>query len=106
MRVHRQGRERQSWTANGTDWAGFTAVVGNGLEDSTWLRVSVFGEVARALAGSVDPNTRLYIEGRARINEYQGKDGQRRVGLAVTAWKAERLAIGRSRRPKRSHRWR
>jgi hypothetical protein len=63
-------------------------------------------EVARALAGSVDPNTRLYIEGRARINEYQGKDGQRRVGLAVTAWKAERLAIGRSRRPKRSHRWR
>jgi single-stranded DNA-binding protein len=85
-------------SAKGVLWAGFSAVVGNG-DDASWLRVSIFGDVARKLAGNITRGDKLYLEGQLTLSRYL-KDGEERVNLQVAASKCEPLGIGRNR-PKR-----
>lgn len=87
-------------SAKGTVWAGFSAVVGSGAEEATYLRVSVFGDVARKLAGNVERGTKLYLEGALSLSRYR-KEGEERVNLQVAASKCEPLGIGKHK-PKRS----
>ena len=82
-------------SAKGVIWAGFSAVVGSG-DDATYLRVSVFGDVAQKLAGNITRGDKLYLEGQLTLSRYR-KDGEERVNLQVAASKCEPLGIGRNR---------
>ena len=63
----------------------------------TWVSVTVFEEKARALAG-LTKGAEVYVEGRLTMNTWEGKDGQPRTGLSVSAWRVEVLGkIGKSR---------
>ena len=68
-----------------------------GKDTSTWLRVTCFGETAKAIGGNCSKGDRVYVEGTLTPNEYE-KDGEKRHGLNVAAWKCERVGnIGQHR---------
>jgi single-stranded DNA-binding protein len=63
------------------------------------VSIAVFEEKARALAG-LKNGAEVYVEGRVTMNTWEGKDGQQRAGLSVSAWQVTPLGqIGR-RKPK------
>ena len=68
----------------------------NGMTE--WLRVTVWGDQAEALnaAGSLGKGAEAYVEGRIKMNEWTGTDGEKRSGLNLSAWRVDVLgAIGR-----------
>ncbi len=70
--------------------------------ETEWARVTVWGERAEQLhhAGTLSKGAEVYVEGRLRLNTWQGQDGQQRAGLNVSAWTVQPMGqIGR--RPKR-----
>src|SRR5262245_639765 len=72
----------------GKPWASLSACVGDG-DDAQWLRVAVFGEKATSLR--VAKGDRVYVEGRIKLENWTGRDGQPRSGLKVAAWRLQRL---------------
>jgi single-stranded DNA-binding protein len=93
---------------SGKPWTSINVAVDTGEEDAAgrskaqWVRVAVFGEAAERLDGAAK-GTRLYVEGTLTLNEWNAPGGEPRHGLAVAAWKCERVgssAIGRNK-PKR-----
>jgi single stranded DNA-binding protein len=81
----------------GKPWAAFNVGVGAG-DNIQWARVAVFGEAAECVAGSLEKGDRVYVEGRLQLNEWTAKDGEKRAGLSVAAWKCEKLGqIGRNK---------
>jgi single-stranded DNA-binding protein len=61
------------------------------------VSVSVFEEKALALA--MAKGVEVYVEGRLSLNTGSGKDGDKRTGLSVSAWRVEVLGrIGKSRK--------
>jgi single-strand DNA-binding protein len=61
-----------------------------------WVKVSYFGQDAEALAERLTKGSEAYAEGRIRLAQWQGRDGQSHYGLNMTAWKLEVLgAIGK-----------
>ena len=64
--------------------------------------MAVFGETAERLCQALHKGDRVYVEGTLRLSEWTGRDGEKRTGLSVAAWKAEKLGvIGRNKPPKR-----
>jgi single-stranded DNA-binding protein len=60
--------------------------------------VAVFGEAAERLCAALEKGNKVYVEGTLRLSEWTGKGGEKRTGLSVAAWKAEKLgAIGRNK---------
>jgi single-stranded DNA-binding protein len=60
------------------------------------LQIAVFGDKANSLA--LAKGDRCYVEGRLKLESWQGKDGQERQGLKVSAWRVERLGeIGKNK---------
>ena len=56
----------------------------------------MFGDKANSLA--MAKGDRCYVEGRLKLESWQGKDGQERQGLKVSAWRVERLGeIGKNK---------
>lgn len=65
-----------------------------------WVRCVVWGAEAEQLhvAGALVKGAEVYVEGRARLKEWRGQDGQQRAGVDVSAWTVQPLgAIGRHR---------
>lgn len=59
---------------------------GNWVDDgTTWRRVTVWGEAAEALTNACDKGTRVIVYGNERMTEFEGKDGNPRQSLEVTA---------------------
>lgn len=86
----------------GTLWASFTAIVGGSdAGTGTFVRVSIFGDVAQKLAGNIARGSKVYIEGSLRLNEYTSGEDAKRAGLQVAASKCEVLGIGHNK-PRRS----
>jgi len=84
-------------SAAGKPWARLSMAVGNG-DDTQWVSVLTFGEIAEQLCAAMHKGDKLYVEGTLRLNEWTGREGEKRTGLSVAAWKAEKLgAIGRSK---------
>lgn len=60
------------------------------------MQIAVFGDKANSLAFA--KGDRCYVEGRLKLESWQGKDGQERQGLKVSAWRVERLGeIGKNK---------
>ena len=58
---------------------------GEWIEETDWFRVSVFGDRAERAAEQLRKGNRVFVEGRFRTREFEGKDGQKRTSLDVTA---------------------
>ena len=101
--IGRLGTEPELKTSQaGKPWAAFNVGVGDG-DNIQWVRIAVFGERAQELSAILHKGDRVYVEGAIRLNEWTGKDGEKRSGLSVAAWKCEKLGqIGTNRRKPRT----
>jgi single-stranded DNA-binding protein len=81
----------------GKSYLTFTAGVGEG-DAVQWVRVAVFGDRAQELDGVLHKGSKVYCEGRIRLDEWIAKDGAPKHGLSVAAFRIEPLnQIGRNR---------
>jgi single-strand DNA-binding protein len=55
------------------------------VEATDWFRVSVWGDRAERAAESLRKGNRVFVEGRFRTREFEGRDGQKRTSLEITA---------------------
>jgi single-stranded DNA-binding protein len=69
---------------------------GNG-DQTTWVRVSVFGDRAVELAPTLKKEMQLYVTGRLTLDKWTGRDGHERTGISVAAGHIEPCEIGRQR---------
>jgi single-strand DNA-binding protein len=103
----RLGREAElRTTKQGKPWLSASIAVDTEGEDdtlpTTWVRMAYFGEDAESLVGRLQKGVEVYCEGRLRLDTWTAKDGLKRSGLSVVAWKVVPLGqIGR-KRPRRS----
>lgn len=86
-------------TRDGKPWLSFNAAVDATRaadEGPTWVRTALFGDAVEAMAPQLTKGASVYVEGRLAMNTWEGKDGQQRTGLSVTASRIEILGqIGR-----------
>ncbi|MFN3076374.1 MAG: single-stranded DNA-binding protein [Alphaproteobacteria bacterium] len=67
---------------------------------TTWVRVTVFGDRAEALAPTLAKGDRTYVEGKLSLDHWTGKDGTAMTGLSVVASLVQPLGKIGNRRPK------
>jgi single-strand DNA-binding protein len=58
---------------------------GEWVEETDWFRVSVWGDRAERMAESLRKGNKVFVEGRFRTREFDGRDGQKRTALEITA---------------------
>jgi single-strand DNA-binding protein len=58
---------------------------GEWTEATDWFRVSVWGDRAERAAESLRKGNRVFVDGRFKTREFEGRDGQKRTSLEVTA---------------------
>lgn len=78
---------------SGKPWCAFGAAVSNGADtsDVTWVRVSVFGDLAQQVSEKLQKGDKLYCEGRLTLQTYTGRDGVERTGLQLAAHHVTRM---------------
>ena len=69
--VSHRGKDPQSgeWVDQGTDW----------------YRVTIWGERGERAAEQFRKGNKVFVEGRFRTREFEGRDGQKRTALEITA---------------------
>jgi single-strand DNA-binding protein len=82
------------YTPSGRQVATFTVAVnqsqmiqqsGEWIESTDWFRVSVWGDRAERMAESLRKGNKVFVEGRFKTREFEGRDGQKRTSLEITA---------------------
>jgi len=63
----------------------YTTSGGETREETDWFRVSVWGKQAEVCNQFVTKGKQIYVEGRLHARSWEGKDGQVRTSLEVTA---------------------
>jgi len=58
---------------------------GEWVEATDWFRVSVWGDRAERAAESLRKGNRVFVDGRFKTREFEGRDGQKRTSLEITA---------------------
>src|SRR6476660_5517633 len=58
---------------------------GEWVEETDWFRVSVWGDRAERAAENLRKGNRVFVEGRFKTREFEGRDGQKRTSLELTA---------------------
>ncbi|GAC1668202.1 MAG: hypothetical protein NVS9B8_10440 [Candidatus Limnocylindrales bacterium] len=58
---------------------------GEWVEATDWFRVSVWGDRAERAAESLRKGNKVFVEGRFKTREFEGRDGQKRTSLELTA---------------------
>jgi single-strand DNA-binding protein len=58
---------------------------GEWVEETDWFRVSVWGDRAERMAESLRKGNKVFVEGRFRTRQFEGRDGQTRTSLEITA---------------------
>src|SRR6478736_8733803 len=53
------------------------------VEATDWFRVSVWGDRAERAAESLRKGNKVFVEGRFKSREFEGKDGEKRTSLDV-----------------------
>lgn len=90
--------------AGGTAFLTFNVAVNDdkrvAAEEIEWVRCAVFGKDALPIASRLVKGVEVYVEGRARVDQWVSSDGQHRAVLTVNAWTVHPLGqIGRRRPP-------
>ncbi len=55
------------------------------VEATDWFRVSVWGDRAERAAETFRKGNKVFVEGRFKTREFEGRDGQKRTSLEITA---------------------
>ncbi len=58
---------------------------GEWSDETDWFRCTVWGDYAKDTIEKLRKGDRVFVEGRFRTREYEGKDGRMRTSLEVTA---------------------
>ena len=58
---------------------------GEWVEETDWFRVSVWGARGERIAEQLRKGNKVFVEGRFRTREFDGRDGQKRTALEITA---------------------
>jgi single-strand DNA-binding protein len=58
---------------------------GEWVEATDWFRVTVWGDRAERTAEQFRKGNRVFVEGRFKTREFEGRDGQKRTSLEITA---------------------
>jgi single-strand DNA-binding protein len=58
---------------------------GEWVEETDWFRVSVWGDRAERMAESLRKGNKVFVEGRFKTRQFEGRDGQMRTSLEITA---------------------
>jgi single-strand DNA-binding protein len=58
---------------------------GEWVEETDWFRVSVWGDRAERMAEQLRKGNKVFVEGRFRTRQFEGRDGQTRTALEITA---------------------
>lgn len=58
---------------------------GEWVEETDWFRVSVWGDRGERIAEQLRKGNKVFVEGRFRTREFDGRDGQKRTALEITA---------------------
>jgi hypothetical protein len=82
----------------GKPWMSVIVRSGDG-DAASFVQAAIFGDAAVAL-GRIERNEKLYAEGSIRINEWTTAAGEKRTGLSMAAWRAERPGVGRNPKTK------
>src|ERR1700675_901330 len=95
MLIGNLGRDPEMrYTPNGKPVTQFSVAVshsrpdgqGGWIDDGTdWYRVSVFGDRAERAAEQLRKGNKVFVEGRFKTREFEGKDGEKRTSLEITA---------------------
>lgn len=87
------------YTSNGSAVLSFSLAVAGGKEgeETQWLRVSVWAELAEELHrhGRLVKGAECYVAGKLRLDSWTGSDGQPRTGLSVSAWECVPMGVGK-----------
>src|SRR5687768_787629 len=54
-------------------------------EETDWFRVSVWGDRAERMAETLREGNKVFVEGRFKTRTFEGRDGQTRTALEITA---------------------
>lgn len=103
--IGRVGQDAElRFTSSGTPLVNVSLLVQDskaGEGQGQWVRVGKFGDDAEDLVQQLSKGAEAYVEGRLKLNIWQGADGAPRSGLNVTAWKLEPIGqIGRRSAPR------
>ena len=95
MIIGNLGRDPEMrYTPNGKPVTQFSVAVshsrpdgqGGWIDDGTdWYRVSVFGDRAERAAEQLRKGNKVFVEGRFKTREFEGKDGDKRTSLDVVS---------------------
>ena len=58
---------------------------GEWIEETDWFRVSIWGDRAERAAETFRKGNKVFVEGRFKTREFEGRDGQKRTSLELTA---------------------
>ena len=95
MLIGNLGRDPEMrYTPTGRPVTQFSVAVSNSKPDgqggwvdegTDWFRVSVFGDRAERAAEQLRKGNKVFVEGRFKTREFEGRDGQKRTALEITA---------------------
>jgi single-strand DNA-binding protein len=83
-------------SAGGRQYLRCRVRVGEG-DAGQWVSVMVFDEEMIGSAEKLTKGSRIYLEGTIRLDEWDGRDGQRKHGLTIMANHIRVAQIGRNR---------
>lgn len=63
----------------------FNSPEGERKEETTWFRVVTFRKRAEYCSQFITKGQSVYVEGRLRMREWEGQDGQKRITIEVLA---------------------
>lgn len=87
-------------SAKGVPWCSFSVAVTD-CEQTTWVRIAAFADVAQRITAELRKGAEVYIEGTLRLSQWQDKrTGEIRHGLEVAAWRCDPLGQIGDRRPR------
>ena len=58
---------------------------GEWIEETDWFRVTIWGDRAERAAENLRKGNKVFVEGRFKTREFEGRDGQKRTALEITA---------------------
>jgi single-stranded DNA-binding protein len=94
------GRDAEAKTSKaGKAYLRLNIRVGDG-EAAQWINVTSFDADAIGASDRLVKGTRLYVEGRLQLDDWQAQDGAAKHGLSCMSWHTRLAQIGRNK-PKR-----
>ena len=94
--IGRLGRDPESRDVAGTTVCNFSMAVDGRKDDPpTWFRVAAWGKLGEVCRRYLSKGRQVCVVGPVSVREYDGRDGEKRFSLEVTAREVEFLAGGK-----------